>query len=862
MKNKKKLNNKKNILNPYYTNLYLSGGAIASGVTNAVGQAIQSGIQAGQIADTSKIEENIKAASTANIGENAKSTNDLTNAWDSINWQSGTNFRELYGDPGQRTAQAFLGMTQGATSGKGLFGRGAGILGSAIGTIFGSLAALVKANKKAKEINEKVPLANANQLSAFQNSAANLAENTNLNALSSYAAEGGKIYIKPSNRGKFTESAKRAGMGVQEFANHVLANKENYSTIQIKRANFAKNASKWKHADGGSLFTNGGQFDNGVTYIDEGGTHEENMYDGVPQGIAPDGNPNLVEEGEVIYNDYVYSNRLKPDKKLLEAYNLPSKYKNKTFAEIANDLSKESKERQYDPISKRGLEDNMSKLQQAQDKFKEIRKQKQLDQLMSKLTDEDLSLLSEMAQQQQPQQTMFDLGGIETLASNIQGFDVQPIQTPDVQQVSNTLTNTVNNTASKPFNLSYLNNDNISEQIADTLGQITGAIASAAKQNNAESYRNLNKKGIVPAFAEGGHLFDDGGNEQKDFLRQLSEDFASNLYQKEEEKGLADYMKTADSDYMKLVKTLQELELDDEEADNQKRLEESVRNLPTKFDFLNNIDEIKVSEKRRKKTDPLIEYAEKELPKEINKRIKQQNWDTFKERLKNPEILRALPIGVKGAMALSDALGWTNKTDYSNPNLITKYTRTIGAPTIGNYMSYNPLDPNYIANQQRQQTAATRNAIMNASMGNAGTAMAGLLANSYAGQIAEGDAYRKAMEENLKQRQLVEDFNRGTNIQNAQMMLDADKANQRTLLDSGTQQAMMREKIDEALSGARSANLDNFLASLGDMGKEAIDKNTTNTLIERTGVPGGEDFKRKYGGKIKKNKKSKYFKTL
>jgi len=29
-------------------------------------------------------------------------------------------------------------------------------------------------------------------------------------------------------------------------------------------------------------------------------------------GIAPDGKPNLVEEGEVIYNDYVFSNRLKP----------------------------------------------------------------------------------------------------------------------------------------------------------------------------------------------------------------------------------------------------------------------------------------------------------------------------------------------------------------------------------------------------------------------------------------------------------------------------------------------------------------------------------------------------------------------
>jgi hypothetical protein len=56
--------------------------------------------------------------------------------------------------------------------------------------------------------------------------------------------KGGSIHIKKKNRGKFTAAAKRAGMGVQEFANHVLANKDKYSATQIKRANFAKNSKK------------------------------------------------------------------------------------------------------------------------------------------------------------------------------------------------------------------------------------------------------------------------------------------------------------------------------------------------------------------------------------------------------------------------------------------------------------------------------------------------------------------------------------------------------------------------------------------------------------------------------------------
>ena len=61
----------------------------------------------------------------------------------------------------------------------------------------------------------------------------------------------GGIHINPANKGKFTASAQRAGMGTQEFASHVLANKEDYSSTQVKRANFAHNAAGWKHEMGG-----------------------------------------------------------------------------------------------------------------------------------------------------------------------------------------------------------------------------------------------------------------------------------------------------------------------------------------------------------------------------------------------------------------------------------------------------------------------------------------------------------------------------------------------------------------------------------------------------------------------------------
>lgn len=211
-----------------------------------------------------------------------------------------------------------------------------------------------------------------------------------------YFADGGKIHIKKKNRGKFTEYC---GGKVTEECIRKGKNSSNPTTR--KRATFADNARGWNHADGGYMghsynenyapigtlytgaydsltthpdaLTNGGVFSDGVTVVGEGGSHEENPLTGVPMGVAPDGQPNLVEEGEVVFNDYVFSNRLHPSEDLLKAVNLPSKYKDNTFASIAEKINKEPKERPYDPIAKRGLLANMSKLMQAQEEVKAIK---------------------------------------------------------------------------------------------------------------------------------------------------------------------------------------------------------------------------------------------------------------------------------------------------------------------------------------------------------------------------------------------------------------------------------------------------------------------------------------------------------
>lgn len=64
------------------------------------------------------------------------------------------------------------------------------------------------------------------------------------------------IHIKPSKRGTFTAAAKKRGKSVQGFASQVLAHKENYSPAMVKKANFARNSKKFKHAEGGELLPN------------------------------------------------------------------------------------------------------------------------------------------------------------------------------------------------------------------------------------------------------------------------------------------------------------------------------------------------------------------------------------------------------------------------------------------------------------------------------------------------------------------------------------------------------------------------------------------------------------------------------
>ena len=107
-----------------------------------------------------------------------------------------------------------------------------------------------------------------------------------------------------------------------------------------------------QYAIGGPLLTDGGIFDNGIKYIDAGFSHERNPNGGVPVSMNPNGQPNMVEEGETVWNNFVFSNRLKPLGAELLKNNLAQKLEGKTYAEISRNLTEEYKESPNDPILK------------------------------------------------------------------------------------------------------------------------------------------------------------------------------------------------------------------------------------------------------------------------------------------------------------------------------------------------------------------------------------------------------------------------------------------------------------------------------------------------------------------------------
>ena len=159
--------------------------------------------------------------------------------------------------------------------------------------------------------------------------------------------------------------------------------------------------------------THGGYFaPTGYFKVNTGGSHDENPNGGVQIGVDQQGVPNMLEEGEPVYNDYVFSDNIKADEDILAKYNIPAKYADKLYSEIADAYVNEAEERPLDPISNNGLNEMLVRLSQAQEEQKQIQQRQELEDELAAMSPEELAQLESILSGSEQSEIAFADGGI------------------------------------------------------------------------------------------------------------------------------------------------------------------------------------------------------------------------------------------------------------------------------------------------------------------------------------------------------------------------------------------------------------------------------------------------------------------
>ena len=666
-----------------------------------------------------------------------------------------------------------------------------------------------KAKNLTNKLRAQAEAANTRLYNNFNQAADITNENQFLQSMYNVEAFGGPLFkeggimIKKENRGKFTESANRANMGVQEYARHILANKEDYSPTLIKRANFARNFGGRK-AFGGDLNTYGGTYNGGLEYINNGHTHSENPYGGVPMGTDRNGTPNLVEEGETIWNDYVFSNRLKVPETLTDKYKLS---KDITFAEASKKLGKEIEETPNDPISKRTFNSFMQDLQQSQEEVKAKKELAKAKRQFNKLS---------------PQEQLGILNGTPVQEDNTMLSNPNEIVSNEPQQFDDGGWMFDNMWEGAPeYQNSYLKGN-----IPYYQGKVSSKGYSVKDIEGTDNYKNFTKYALT---------LPDNHNYWQTLSNKTGKDvtYLKNNYERLRNDGKLGWVHRTPK--FNNIST---------QADTPFTIYQPLDTLGNQkpFNMLSPYgmgysanDIVPFSDRVDANGNTVIDLKNKEFI----------STDT-KKKTNNKEDNGLLPTWMRYAPIVGSAIGAASsllsKPDESSADAILTAAREAGQYTpisfnpIGDYIQYNPFDRDYYINKLNAESGAARRAIINQASGNRGNAMAGILAADYNAQNQLGALARQAEEYNLAQRQKVAEFNRGTNMFNTEGMFKADTANQaakmqvRNTLLQGTMQAeRLRQAARQQLAAERSANLTNLFNNIGNIGRENMNFNILNT---------------------------------
>lgn len=660
-----------------------------------------------------------------------------------------------------------------------------------------------RAKNKFNSLKEQAEEAEAHQLLALTNNAQNIAD-TNLQLLeANYSAYGGPIdmkytgvmspfgnqfkdggiYIKPSKRGTFTAAAKKRGMGVQEFASKVLANKEDYSPAMVKKANFAKNASKWKHAYGGPLDTRMEILRRLEEKRNRRGTYGGGKHGGAGAGSlfleSPDDYTLVKDTVWVPYRETFNDAFGRARAAGLDEF----MFDNKAYTtELGNN-----------PNNNRAGEERVIEGLLPVERTRQVKNKKAEGGEL--FTNGVITIGNGGTHEDNPYE------GVQM------GVDPQGI--PNLVEEGEVIYD----------DYVFSNRLRVPKEVRQKYKLRGVTFADAAKQLQKESEERPNdpisKKGLEASMKM---LMS-----EQEMIRDKKE---NNKYAKG---GRVN--KYADGDWLYKPVT----------PGFTPSKDDILAEMESMYPSLTKKPELTQSDRTMLGKD-ILSYIDSEEGVEPMK----TNW------------LRYAPIVGSGLAVANDLFGG-NEPDYSNTNMFERAiegtNRPVRARQIGNYLTYRPFDRDYYINKLNADTAAGRRAIVNTSGGNRAAAMAGILASDYNYGNQLGALARQAEEYNLAQRQAVEQFNRGTNVTNAEMAMKADLANAEQAMQRARMYGSLAEYRDSILARNRaekSANLTNFIQGLGDLGTELTDKDKLRWLAD-LGVLKYDD-EGKYTGKKSKEK--------
>lgn len=730
-----------------------------------------------------------------------------------------------------------------------------------------------KARRKNEELKRQRQEAKEWAERGVVNNIDNLVKSQMDDAIANYSAFGGPLFM---------DSGSDMGAINYGFMSDYLTQKKREAEAKNKMSGITPVPSLMSgFAFGGDLQTNGADFPTGLMHIDAGQSHELNPYEGVQLGVDPEGVPNLVEENETVWNDYVFSARIPIDQTTKELFHI-SKKREMTYADLSKKLEKEISERVNDPISRAGFEKQMAMLEEQQERQKKEMEAAKAKAAFEALTPEEQTAVMNSAAQQAQQQAMAEQA---------------QMQQPSPEEVA------------------------MAQQQSMMQDGSEAALGQEPQMMAAEGGK---------FYAPGGYLWDKfwspvneyskkkGNTKGKYQIDKTYKDDVKALEESDAYKAFTDYIlnNASDEERMKYFQWIDantgrdnKYITDGKLADNWKDMYQAARtdglygiqHYTPEFDpTLGTPAPEAVAAPEPRVFHAMVDdedYIQGELdPNVVGAEVRRTtlpNGDTviYHDYAKAPEAAAETPAEGEKGVAPRHRAEWMRYAGLFGPAVgLGLQMAGVGRPDtgaidaaiqgagdvtpaswkpLGNYLTYRPLDIWYANNRAKANARATDRNIMNTSGGNRGTAMAGLLANGYNSQLASGELFRQAQEYNDALKEKTARFNRETDQYNSEQFgqtsrFNADAYNQarRANAQLRLHAAQQKSAMDADWYNGIYGNITGLFKGLGDLGTENYRMNRVSEMAA-DGIFGnlGESYtgkkqvkKKCKGGKVNKKR--------